>query len=177
MGKVPALACLLLLVHHAHGGVPRPATSPAISPPRFSFQEKTGGGNYRVGQKAILKVRVTDDDLLEENDEWKFCRWERLRDGAYCKFTYECDGILCDIGVGNFYHTTFCSDDELSKRISFDGEDPNVHNRICGLQISSLTLADSSTWKVDVEQCRVTGCGSNNGNGNIISTSLNVKVK
>merc|ERR1711872_89110 len=171
------LTLLVVPLAHLAGGVPAPKAKNVPQPPRFDFQEVTGAGTYKVGDSALLLVLVTDNDVIEENDEWKFCRWTRESDGVYCKFTFECDGILCDIGVGDFYVTTYCSSTDLSDRITYHGEDPNVHNRICGLKFSSLTKADSPKWRVDVEECKVTGCGSNNGNGNVISTELGVRVK
>merc|ERR1712035_301172 len=131
--------------------------------PKFVFTEVSGGGTYKVGQSALLKVKTSDDDHLDENDDWKFCTWTRLRDGASCTFIYECDGPLCDIGVGDFYITSSCTGD-LGNRVSFSGEDPNQHNRVCGVRIPNITTGDSSTWSVSVEECRVTGCGSNDGN-------------
>ena len=57
------------------------------------------------------------------------------------------------------------------------GEDPNLHNRVCGLQLRDLGLEDdSSVWLVEVEQCKATGCGSAHGNGFIIAEAVNVVV-
>merc|ERR1711973_997775 len=85
------------------------ARSPLEKEPRFTFTDVSGGGTYKPGQTATLSARVTDDDNLDENDDWKVCTWTRLRDGAYCRFIYECDGFLCDIGSGDFYITYSCT--------------------------------------------------------------------
>jgi hypothetical protein len=118
---------------------------------------------------------VTDNGAVDENDDWKFCTWTRVKDGAYCRFTYDCDGTFCDIGVGNFYITKSCSAG-IDARLKFFGEDPNVSNNVCGIEILSVSRDDSSDWRVQVEECRVTGCGTSDGNGYVISTSVNVNV-
>merc|ERR1712179_68266 len=143
--------------------------------PRFVFSEVSGGGNYISGQSMLLKAVISDGGAIDENDDWKQCKWTRQRDGAFCQFNYECDGIFCDIGSGNFYITTVCSA-QLASRVTYQGEDPNFHNRICAMEVSYLGKDDTSLWTVDVEQCKVTGCGSDNGNGFIISESVNVIV-
>merc|ERR1712107_871759 len=108
MGQCPA-AMLLLIVSVVSLVSISEARAPAKAP-RFDFVEVTGGGNYKPGTSALLKAKVTDDDHLHENDDWKFCTWTRLKDGAYCTFSYECDGPFCDLGSGDFYITTSCSE-------------------------------------------------------------------
>jgi len=141
----------------------------------WNFSETSGGGNYQVNSPAFLKVKVTDNGATDENDDWKFCTWTRLRDGAYCRFSYECDGTFCSIGVGDFTIRKTCTMG-LENRVKFFGEDPNESNQVCGLEIPSVTRDDSSEWRVNVEECRVTGCGTSDGNGNVITTSVNVIV-
>ena len=148
---------------------------PSTGEPKFIFTEVSGGGQYQVGSPALLRAVVTDEDNVQENDDWKLCRWTRLRDNAYCLFTYDCSGIFCDIGSGDFSIRTECSV-PLANRIVFTGEDPNYHNRLCGMQIGKIAKEDSSVWKVEIEECKVTGCGSTNGNGYTITSSINVTV-
>eukprot|EP00088_Acartia_fossae_P007723 TRINITY_DN13617_c0_g1_i2.p1 TRINITY_DN13617_c0_g1~~TRINITY_DN13617_c0_g1_i2.p1 ORF type:complete len:168 (-),score=10.67 TRINITY_DN13617_c0_g1_i2:60-563(-) len=143
--------------------------------PRFIFDNVSGGGNYQVGSLIDMSVRTSDEDHVDENDDWKFCTWTRA-DGEYCKFDYVCDGPLCDIGVGKFHHETVCSNG-LKNRAQFAGEDPNLHNRRCGLQIPSAKREDSGTWRIEVEECRITGCGSNDGNDVMISTQITINVQ
>ena len=75
----------------------------------------------------------------------------------YLFCSYVCEGFLCDIGSGDFSISTSCTaalryskddicDDDIcfrlqlifysSNRVAFFGEDPNYHNRICGLQVN-----------------------------------------
>ena len=148
---------------------------PQVPQPRFIFTNVSGGGQYNAGSSALLEAVVSNSDNEEGNDDWKFCTWTRLRDNAYCKFTYDCEGVLCDIGVGDFSIRTECSV-QLVNRIDYSGEDPNFHNRICGMLINQVTAEDSSVWRVEAEECRITGCGSSDGNHFIISSSVEVVV-
>merc|ERR1711874_35542 len=45
------------------------------------------------------------------------------------------------------------------------GQDPNFHNRQCGINIPNLDYQDNSQWTVDIEECHSYGCGGDNGNG------------
>jgi len=150
-----------------------PQTSPK---PRFIFENVSGGGTYKTGAPAYLSVKVTDNGAVDENDDWKFCTWRRMRDNADCRFSYNCVGSFCDIGVGDFTISTDCSQ-ALANRVAFFGEDPNVENHVCGLQIKNVLPEDSGDWRVMVEECRVTGCGTSDGNGNIIETTVNIVVQ
>ena len=164
--SVPLAVLFILSTSHA---------VPTQGEPKFIFAEVSGGGQYKVDSPALLRAIVTDEDKPEENDDWKFCRWTRLRDNAYCQFTYDCSGIFCDIGSGDFSIRTECTV-QLANRINFTGEDPNYHNRICGMAIPKVTRDDSSVWKVEIEECKITGCGSSNGNDYVITSSVNVTV-
>lgn len=148
---------------------------PKIPESRFIFSSVSGGGCYPAGSSALLEAVVSDADNEEGNDDWKFCTWTRLKDNAYCKFTYECEGLFCDIGVGDFSIRTECSV-QLMNRISYNGEDPNQHNRVCGLLIKQVAAEDTSVWTIEAEECKISGCGSAGGNGFIISSSVNVTV-
>jgi len=166
-----ALVCTVLLaVLYSCTGLPA-----AQNLPRFYIYNTTGAGTYQNGANLLISVYVDDADNEEGNDDWKVCRWTRLRDNEFCQFNYKCEGFLCDIGSGDFYIETVCSAG-LMNRASFFGEDPNFHNRICGLSIPKVSKEDSSVWKVEAEECKFTGCGSTHGNGVIITASLNVTV-
>ena len=95
--------------------------------PKFDFEEVSVETN-RTGKTALLKAVIDDGGALDENDDWKVCTWTRMDDGAFCNFNYECDGILCNIGVGHFYVTSFCSP-QIAARSSFQGEDTSDHIR------------------------------------------------
>lgn len=117
---------------------------------------------------------VTDKGTIDENDDWKVCTWERQSDGASCRFDYVCEGFFCEIGSGDFHVETNCS--EKLKGVQFIGEDPNFHNRQCGVQIPSLGFLDNTVWTVKIEECQLTGCGGANGNGVVIEHSSEVTV-
>merc|ERR1711973_69199 len=150
-------------------------TSSLPSEPRFVFTEIVGGGEYSTGDSVLLQVTVRKDHL-GENSDWKFCKWTRQVDGAFCQFNYRCEGMFCSSGVGNFYIHSICSP-QLSDRAKFSGEDPNVHNRVCGIWLSDVTNEDSSRWTVEVEECKAVGCGWDNGNDIVISSTLTVVVQ
>jgi len=152
------------------------AALPAVEhQPRFYIYNTTGAGTYQAGAHGLFTIYVDDSDNEEGNDDWKVCKWTRLRDNEYCQFNYKCEGFFCDIGSGNFYMETVCSAG-IKNRASFYGEDPNFHNRICGISFSTMTKEDSGTWKVEAEECKFTGCGSDHGNDVIVTTSISVTV-
>jgi len=150
-------------------------TSTQDKTPRFLFANVTGGGTYQSGAHALFQATVSDKDDEVQNDDWKFCTWTRLKDNSFCQFSYVCDGFLCDIGSGDFSIETVCSP-ALRSRVKFEGEDPNYHNRRCGLQFDSLNRDDSSLWRVEIEECKITGCGSSDGNDIRINANINVTV-
>eukprot|EP00088_Acartia_fossae_P038287 TRINITY_DN39621_c0_g1_i1.p1 TRINITY_DN39621_c0_g1~~TRINITY_DN39621_c0_g1_i1.p1 ORF type:complete len:175 (+),score=36.57 TRINITY_DN39621_c0_g1_i1:33-557(+) len=143
--------------------------------PKFVFVETNGGGTYNRGETAYVSVKVDDGGAVDENDDWKFCTWTRLKDNSKCKFSYVCSGAFCDIGLGDFKVIKSC-DSNLDFDINFFGEDPNASNHVCGIEIRNLDQMDSSGWKVQVEECRVTGCGTETGNGYVIETTININV-
>ena len=66
----------------------------------------------------------------------------------------------------------------LSDAIYF-GSDPNVENHICGIEFLSADEMDNSDWKCTMEECKTVafgGCSANNGNGNYVEATMNVKV-
>jgi len=124
---------------------------------RFRVDAGTADTIKSQGQTGFLEAHVTKDGAVEENDDWKFCTWTRTRDGEMCHFTYVCEGFLCDIGSGDFRVESECS--QGLRDVSFYGEDPNFHNRICGIKVPSMGIEDNSYWNVTLQDCHAYGCG------------------
>ena len=40
--------------------------------------------------------------------------------------------------------------DNQSQDVEYIGEDPNLHNRVCGLRVPNLDSMDNSVWTVEV---------------------------
>ena len=40
--------------------------------------------------------------------------------------------------------------DNQSQDVEYIGEDPNLHNRVCGLRVPNLDSMDNSIWTVEV---------------------------
>merc|ERR1711981_114120 len=109
---------------------------------RFRIDTFTEDTIKSLGQTGYIDIHVTKDGAVEENDDWKFCTWTRAKDGEMCRFSYVCSGFLCDVGSGDFRIETECS--QGLRDVTFYGEDPNFHNRICGIKIPNMGNDDSS---------------------------------
>lgn len=129
----------------------------------WDFESVPEDSVYLPGEPGYLEAWVTDNGSPTDNDDWKVCTWKRFSDGAYCRFDYVCEGFLCDIGSGDFHVEMQCS--PQLQGLEFIGEDPNFHNRQCGIKIPNLSSLDSSLWTIEVEECHFVGCGGSNGNG------------
>jgi len=128
---------------------------------RFRVDTYTEDTIKSVGQTGYIDIHVTKDGAVEENDDWKFCTWTRTKDGEMCRFSYLCEGFLCDIGSGDFRVETECS--QGLRDVTFYGEDPNFHNRICGIKIPNMGNDDNSYWNVTVQDCHAYSCGTDDG--------------
>jgi len=135
----------------------------------WEFEQAPGDGLYLSGATAWLQAKVTDNGAVEDNDDWKVCIWRRESDGSTCRFDYVCEGFLCSIGSGDFHVEQEC--DRALQDVEYIGEDPNLHNRVCGLKIPNMDSLDNSVWTVEVEECFVTGCGGEQGNGKVLRHS------
>jgi len=124
---------------------------------RFRVDAGTKDTVKSQGQTGFLEVHVTKDGAVEENDDWKFCTWTRTSDGEMCHFTYVCEGWACDLGSGDFHIKSECSNG--LRDVTFYGEDPNFHNRICGIKVPSMGIEDNSLWNVTLQDCHAYGCG------------------
>lgn len=135
----------------------------------WEFEQAPGDGLYFPGATAWLQAKVTDNGAVEDNDDWKVCVWRRESDGSTCRFDYVCEGFLCGIGSGDFHIEQEC--DRALQDVEYIGEDPNLHNRVCGLKVPNMDSLDNSIWTVEVEECFVTGCGGEEGNGKVLRHS------
>ncbi|QQP34770.1 Uncharacterized protein FKW44_022769 [Caligus rogercresseyi] len=140
----------------------------------FFFEARTVDQKYNLGSKIYLFALTSDGGSWNDNDDWKTCTWTRERDNTNCKIFYRCSGALCDVGVGTFSRYMEC-DAQLQNKISFFGPGSDDRNNFCGIIIKSLNRYDISTWRVEVEQCKVTGCGSEEGSGLRIKTGIKVE--
>uniref|UniRef100_A0A0K2T694 Uncharacterized protein n=1 Tax=Lepeophtheirus salmonis TaxID=72036 RepID=A0A0K2T694_LEPSM len=141
----------------------------------FFFSAQTTNQTYSTGSKAFLFVETSDGGSIDDNDDWKTCSWKRLSDGKTCDIQYNCSGSLCSLGIGTFSRYLNC-DPELKGRVSFFGPSANERNNFCGIVLSRLGQKDTSTWECSVEQCKFTGCGSEDGDGTVITTTIDVNV-
>lgn len=126
-----------------------------------------------VGQTISLYCRVGGDGITE-NDDWKTCIWRREIDGAKCQIYYRCDGGLCGIGVGDFTQVLTC--DTPLNDVSFYGDDPNIGNKMCGINIPRAGYEDDSPWTCVIEECDLVGCGTSDGNGEFSQATIEVYV-
>ncbi|CAB4057868.1 unnamed protein product [Lepeophtheirus salmonis] len=133
----------------------------------FFFSAQTTDQLYPTGSKGYLFVETADGGSIDDNDDWKTCTWTRMSDGKKCDIQYNCSGSLCSIGIGTFSRYITC-DPELKRRVSFFGPGANDRNNFCGIIVSPLSHHDNSDWECSVEQCRVTGCGTEDGDGTVI---------
>jgi len=144
-----------------------------LNQPRWGLTDYPEDVVLVEGTTAVLSATVSGPGAIE-NSDWKKCSWRRESDGALCKFTYVCSGFLCNIGSGDFHIEKYC-DASLSD-IVYVGEDPNYHNRQCGIKINNLGIEDNSDWTVELEECKDVGCGTDNGNGNILRHTSRVTI-
>jgi len=141
---------------------------------RFRIDQWTEDTVKAIGQTGYFSARVTKDGAVDENDDWKFCTWTRVNDGASCQFSYICEGFLCDIGSGDFHIESQCSTG--LRDVTFYGEDPNYHNRICGIKVPSLGNEDDSLWNVTLQDCHAYGCGGDDGSDRYASHSTKIDI-
>ncbi|QQP34773.1 Uncharacterized protein FKW44_022772, partial [Caligus rogercresseyi] len=142
--------------------------------PILLFRGPNGRSKYSLGSKISLFALTSDGGSSDDNGDWKTCTWTRERDNANCKIFYRCSGILCDVGVGTFSRYMEC-DAQLQNKISFFRPESDDRNNFCGIIIKSLNRDDISTWRVEVEQCKVIGCGSEEGSGLRINAGIKVE--
>jgi len=141
---------------------------------RFRVDTYTEDTIKSAGQTGNIEVHVTKDGAVEENDDWKFCTWTRAKDGEMCRFSYVCSGFLCDVGSGDFRIETECS--QGLRDVTFYGEDPNFHNRICGITIPNLGNEDNSYWNVTLQDCHAYSCGTDDGSDRFASHSTKITM-
>ena len=140
----------------------------------FEIDDHTPDQVLNEGQTLTLECRVKTD-LIDGNDDWKTCRWTRASDGATCLYEYK--KVQDSIINSHWEIEEFC-EPGLSDAVYF-GSDPNVENHICGVEILSADQMDSTDWKCTLEECKLWelgGCSANNGNGNYVEATMNVKV-
>ena len=140
----------------------------------YGFEIDTHSEDQSVnnGDDFVVECHVTGGAL--ENKNWKHCVWTREADQASCTFTYlKPDGEdwqvqkECDPGLSD---------------INFRGDDPNVSNLLCGMDVASADALDNGVWTCDIEQCTTAGiisggCAEEEGVGNYISATMNVEVQ
>merc|ERR1712223_242224 len=129
----------------------------------FEIDIHTEDQQVNVGESFEVSCHVTGGFV--ENKNWKHCVWTREADQASCTFTYlkpngedwqvqkECDPGLSDI--------------------NFRGDDPNVANLLCGMDVAGADALDNGGWTCSIEQCATAGiisggCAEEEGVGNYI---------
>ena len=140
----------------------------------FDIDDHTPDQVLNEGQTLTLECRVKTD-LIDGNDDWKTCRWTRASDGATCLYEYK--KVQDSIINSHWEIEEFC-EPGMSDAVYF-GSDPNVENHICGIEFLSADQMDSGDWKCTLEECKTVafgGCSANNGNGNYVEATMNVKV-
>ena len=130
--------------------------------------------NVILGQTFSIYCKVGGDNLVE-NDDWKKCTFYRESDGAACDFYYECEGALCGVGSGDFHIESVC--DPRLVDVTYFGEDPNLSNNICGINVPNAGYEDKSNWRCLIEECDIVGCGTSDGNGQFDSADIYVNVR
>ena len=140
----------------------------------FHIDDHTPDQVLNEGQTLTLECRVKSD-LIDGNDDWKTCRWTRASDGATCLYEYK--KVQDSIINSHWEIEEFC-EPGMSDAIYF-GSDPNVENHICGIEFLAADQTDNGDWKCTIEECKMWefgGCSANNGNGNYVEATMNVKV-
>ena len=123
--------------------------------------------------EAISLFCHTTSKVIDGNDNWKTCRWSRDKDGATCLYEYQVSQNGIDWEVKE-YCEPFLSD------VKFFGEDLNIQNNLCGINISSSNQFDNGNWTCWMEECRrvsLGGCADKVGNGNRVKATVAVEVK
>ena len=93
------------------------------------------------GEFFKIKCRAVNYQVDPYNN-WKKCKWERLRDKSYCRFDYrkssgEANYEVTDkcLGLEDHY---FFGDDRLFK---------GKGNPYCGMNINPTSIYDESDWR------------------------------
>ena len=99
----------------------------------------------------VLMVRIISGLIMFARDSFaeSAAGTSTLNKSAIMLSRWVWDNHHPDQGVGKIKH-----DDDRNYRpdqdVEYIGEDPNLHNRVCGLKVPSMDSLDNSIWTVEV---------------------------